>query len=82
MNRENEKRVVQACSVVEGYRRALVERMAEEILEQQEEFECPFLGNAEALLDKYYHLFSCLYSVSSEISAYLGDEESMRDTRE
>src|SRR5712691_9839795 len=45
----------EALRIVNGYYRAMVVPLAEEIIENAAEFEIPFLGRAESILETYAH---------------------------
>ena len=45
----------EAIGILNAYYRTLVTRLAEEIIERREQFQVPFLGGAEDLVEKYAH---------------------------
>src|SRR5258708_2022857 len=60
----------EALRILARYQRALVEHMAREIVERKEDFESPFVGSAEVLIDKYYHLLQCLCPITTGLQSY------------
>ncbi|HWY76266.1 MAG TPA: hypothetical protein VN281_11650 [Verrucomicrobiae bacterium] len=75
MSKPSDKQIEEAFQILGRYERALTEKMAAEIIEQQEDFESPFVGGAEQLIDKYYHLLACLCRVRSSLYGYLPKEQ-------
>jgi hypothetical protein len=48
-----------AVAIMERYYRALVTRLAEEVIEHEEDFDNPFLGRAEEIIERYWnHLYN------------------------
>ena len=52
--------------------------MAAEVIERREDFESPFVGGAESLIDKYYHLLACLCRVQAGLYHHLPKENRQR----
>jgi hypothetical protein len=78
MSKPSDKQIQEAFQILGRYERSLIEKMAAEIIEQREGFDSPFVGGAETLIDKYYHLLACLCRVRSGLYAYLPAEEKQR----
>jgi hypothetical protein len=70
----SDKQIEEAFQILGRYELSLMEKMAAEIVEQREDFESPFVGGAEQLIDKYYHLLACLCRVRSGLYGYLPKE--------
>ena len=75
MSKASDKQIEEAFQILGRYERSLMEKMAAEIVEQREDFENPFVGGAEQLIDKYYHLLACLCRVRSGLYSYLPKEQ-------
>ena len=78
MSQPPQKQIEEAFQILGRYERSLMERMAAEIVERREDFESPFVGGAETLIDKYYHLLACHCRVRSGLYAYLPTEQKQR----
>jgi hypothetical protein len=74
MSTPSEKHIEEAFQILGRYERSLMEKMAAEIVEQREGFDSPFVGGAEQIIDKYYHLLACLCRVRSGLYGYLPKE--------
>ena len=75
MSNPSDKQVEEAFEILGHYERSLMQKMAAEIVERKEDFESPFVGGAEQLIDKYYHLLACLCRVRSGLYGYLPREQ-------
>src|SRR6267142_1514262 len=78
MKQPPSKQIEEAFQILGKYERALTEKMASEIVERREDFESPFVGGAETLIDKYYHLLACLCRVRSGLYAYSPGDQKQR----
>ncbi len=76
------KQIEEAFEILGRYERSLMEKMAAEIVERREDFENPFVGGAEQLIDKYHQILACLCRVRSGLYAYLpAEQRESADTR-
>ena len=82
MNSPSNEQIEEAFRILEQYERLLMQKMAAEIVERKEDFESPFVGGAEALIDKYQHLLACLCRVRSGLSGYLPREHKQTTARD
>jgi hypothetical protein len=71
MSDPSSKQIEEAFKILGCYERSLVQKMAAEIVERKEDFETPFMGGAEQIIDKYYQLLACLCRVRSGLYGYL-----------
>jgi hypothetical protein len=70
MSTSPEKRIDDALRILARYQRELAQRMAEEIIEGKDDFATPFLGSAEAIINKYYHLLGSMCPIISTLEVY------------
>ena len=54
MSKPSDKQIEEAFEILSRYEHFLMEKMAAEIVERREDFENPFIGGAEQLIDKYH----------------------------
>ena len=78
MSDSTEKQIEEAFQIVGCYERGLIEKMAAEIIERKEDFDSPFVGGAEQLVDKYYHLLACVCRVRSGLYGHLPRAQNRR----
>jgi hypothetical protein len=71
MRGPSRKQLENALRILARYQADIVRRMAEDISEHREDFESPFVGGAESIIEKYYHLIQSLRPVISILNAYL-----------
>ena len=82
MSKPSDKQIEEAFEILSRYERSLMEKMATEIVEHREDFENPFVGGAEQLIDKYHQILACLCRVRSGLYGYLPSEHSRsKDTK-
>ena len=75
MSNSSNQQLEEAFQILSRYERSLMQKMAAEIVESKEDFDSPFVGSAEQLIDKYYHLLSCLCRIRSGLYAYLPKDQ-------
>ncbi len=76
------KQIEEAFEILARYERSLIEKMAAEIVQRREDFENPFVGGAEQLIDNYHQILACLCRVRSGLYAYLpAEHRESADTR-
>jgi hypothetical protein len=75
MSKPSNKQLEEAFEILDRYERSVMEKMAAEIVERREDFENPFVGGAEQLIDKYHQILACLCRVRSGLYGYLPEEQ-------
>lgn len=71
MKQQNDPKAKEALDIVSAYERLLLEKMAAEIVERKDEFDSPFVGGAEQLMDKYQQMLACLCWVKSGLQGQI-----------
>lgn len=70
-----DKQLQEAFEILSRYERTLIEKMAAEIVERREEFDTPFAGGPDQLVDRYYHLLSYLCRLRVGLFSHLPKEK-------
>jgi hypothetical protein len=66
-----------AVAILDRYYRAIVTRLAEEVLEHEEDFDDPFIGQAEGIIDRYWNHLYNLGLVYHDVRAFAEPESEL-----